>query len=72
MFLYYCSQRHNFSTISKSFSACEANFWNLTYVEEFSSGNQNGRLVQDGVIFGKKSTFVKADLVTISYFFFNL
>jgi hypothetical protein len=48
------SQRHNFRLISKSISAFEAYFKNLNFGKKIS-GNQNGGLVQDGVIFEKKS-----------------
>jgi hypothetical protein len=30
---YFCSQRHNFCPISKSFSALKAYFWYLTFME---------------------------------------
>jgi hypothetical protein len=53
MFLYFCSQRHNFSSISKSFFAFEAYFWYLFIVKGLFTGNVNGGLVQDGVIFKK-------------------
>jgi hypothetical protein len=57
-FLYFFSQRHNLSPILNSFSAFEAYFWYLTFVEKtFFSGNQNGGLIQDGDIFEKNRLF---------------
>jgi hypothetical protein len=58
--------------ISKSFSAFEAYFLHLTFVEDFFSGKQNGGLVQDGDIFGKKSIFFSGFGHRKLSFFFNL